>query len=318
MTLLPEAEILRKELEREVVGQRIKEVTVRSGGLSNSRESRGDAPDDDHGEAQSALDPADLKGLAVALEGERIEAVIRQGTNLAFRFKSGKALVIRSGSAASLTRHSAHADGHPERPQGPLWNPKGDPGSGPPDSQVEIVVAFEGGGAFHCLDADRNGPVRLVTLDELNQSPEFTPIGMDPFTNTPTWLEFSRQLIIRNCRLRALLGDDTFVVGLGAVYSDEILWAAGLSGMRSSAGLSAQEVRRLYRAIQEVLHEAVKQARGVSDPADEDLFDDPLARQHLKVYGRAGQSCARCRQRIVLEQIDNPPVSSYFCPNCQT
>lgn len=278
MTLLPEAESLRKELEKEVVGQRIKGVTV--------------GPDGD-----------DPSGLATVLDGQRIEAVIRRGTNLALRFKDGTALVIRSGCVATLTRHG---DGHQERSPGPF------------DGHVEIVLTLEGGDVLTCLGADRNGGVRFVSADEFNDSPEFAPIGLDPFTSTSTWLEFSRQLVIRNCRLRALLGDDTFVIGLGDVYSDEILWAAGLSGMRSSAGLSAQEVRRLYRAIQEVLHEAVKQIRGVGDPADEDPFEDSLARHHLKVYGRAGQPCPRCRQAIVLKQIDTPPVGSYCCPNCQT
>lgn len=288
VTLLPEAETLRKELEKDVVGKRITEVTVVSDGHEGVQ---GDAPDD-----------GGLSGLA----GQWIDAVIRQGTNLALRFKDGRAFVIRSGAVATLTRQPAQADDHQGRPPGP------------PAGHVEIVFALEGGGALHCLDAERNGSVRLVPADELSHSPEFAAIGIDPFTSTSTWLEFSRQLAIRNCRLRALLSDDTFVVGLGDVYSDEILWAAGLSGMRSSAELSAQEVRRLYRAIQEVLQEAVKRIRGVGDHADEDLFEDPLARQHLKVYGRVGQSCARCRQTIVLAQIDNPPVASYFCPGCQT
>ena len=278
MTLLPEAEILRKELEKEVVGQRIKRVTV-------------------------VPDAGDPSGLATVLGGQRIEGVIRQGTNLALRFKDGTALVIRAGCVATLTRQG---DGNQERPSSPL------------DEQVEIVLTLEGGDVLTCLDAERNGAVRLVSADEFNGSPEFVPIGLDPFTSTSTWLEFSRQLVIRNSRLRALLSDDTFVIGLGDRYSDEILWAAGLSGMRSSAGLSAQEVRRLYRAIQEVLHEAVKQVRGIGDSADEDPFEDSLARQHLKVYGRAGQPCPRCRQQIVLKQIDNPPVGSYCCPNCQT
>jgi formamidopyrimidine-DNA glycosylase len=281
VTLLPEAEILRKELEKEVVGRRIVGVTV-------------------------APDGRDSSGLAAALEGQRVEAVIRQGTNLALRFKDGTALVIRSGSAATLTRQPLHANDRHERSPDPC------------DGHVEIVLTLEGGSALSYLDAEQSGAVRLIPADELHHSPEFAPIGIDPFTSTSTWLEFSRQLIIRKCQLRALLSDDTFVVGLGDVYSDEILWAAGLSGKRSSAGLSAQEVRRLYRAIQEVLHEAVKQVRGVSDPTDEDLFEDPLAHQHLKVYGRSGQPCARCRQTIVLKQIDNPPVASYCCPNCQT
>lgn len=312
MTLLPEAELLRKELEKEVVGQRIKEVTVRSGGVpdgcgkarsqASSPGSEGDAGDTAGG---------GLHGLVAALEGQQIEAVIRQGTNLALRLKGGTALVVQSGSG-TLTRQPPPGDDQRGQPPGSPW------GSDLPDGHVEIVLVLEGGGALYCQDVERNGAVRLVPADELDQSPEFASIGIDPFTNAPRWLEFSRQLVIRNCRLRALLADDTFVVGLGDVYSDEILWAAGLSGMRSSAGLSAQEVRRLYRAIQEVLHEAVKQVRGATDSGDDDPFEDPLARQHFKAFGRADQPCARCRQKIVRKQIDNPPVVSYFCPNCQT
>lgn len=279
LTLLPEAEVLRKELEKEVVGQRIKEVEVLCPSVI-------------------AGDPGPRE-FAAALEGQRIEAVVRRGTSLALRLKSGTVLVVRPGSVATLTRQPANTNA---------------------SEHAELVLTLDSGGVLHYLDAERNGALRLVPADELETLPEFMSIGIDPFTNTPTWPEFSRQLVIRNCRLRALLSDETFVVGLGDIYSDEILWAASLSGLRSSARLSAQEVRRLYRAIQEVLHEAVKQGGAVSDLADpaEDPFEDPLASQHLKVYGRAGQPCARCRQTIQFAEIDDPPMASYFCPNCQT
>jgi formamidopyrimidine-DNA glycosylase len=282
VTLLPETEVLRKELEKEVVGQRITAVFVRSPAVLPA----GSTPNE----------------FVKALEGRAIEAVVRRGTSLALKLKEGGALIVRPGSVATLTRHPAEAgvDEHAE--------------------MVRLVLEFDGGDALHYLDAEQNGALRLVTTEELDTSPELMTMGMDPLTQSPTWRELSRQLAIRNCRLRGLLGDETFVVGLGDVYSDEILWAAGLSGMRMSSKLSAQEVRRLYRAIQEVLHEAVKHGGGASEPAEEgeDPFDDPLANQHLKVYGRDGQACARCRQKIVFARIDDPPVPSYFCPNCQT
>lgn len=281
MTLLPETEVLRKELEKEVVGQRIKAVSVRSPAVLPA----GPPPEE----------------FATALEGRRIEAVVRRGTSLALRLNGGCALVVRPGSVATLTHQPADVDAEG-------------------NEMARIVLEFDGGDTLHYLDAEQNGMLRLVTSEELDTSPEFMTMGMDPLLNSATWLEFSRQLVIRNCRLRALLGDETFVVGLGDVYSDEILWVAGLSGMRFSSMLSAQEVRRLYRAIQEVLYEAVKHGGGASDHPEEgeDPFDDPLANQHLKVYNRNGQPCVRCRQTITFAAIDDPPLPSYFCPNCQT
>jgi formamidopyrimidine-DNA glycosylase len=86
--------------------------------------------------------------------------------------------------------------------------------------------------------------------------------------------------------------------------------------MRDS--LSSQEVRRLYRAIQEILQDAIK-ARGTTldDEAYLDLFGKPGEYQHeLKVYGREGQPCRRCRTPIQTVRVMQR--TSYFCPQCQS
>ena len=49
--------------------------------------------------------------------------------------------------------------------------------------------------------------------------------------------------------LKAFLMDQSIIAGLGNIYSDEILWEAGLRYDRLSNSLSAQEMRRLYRAL---------------------------------------------------------------------
>ena len=110
---------------------------------------------------------------------------------------------------------------------------------------------------------------------------------------------FGQQLETRATTLKQLLVDPSFLIGLGDVYSDEVLWAAGLSGERDSGSLSSQEVRRLYRAVLEVLYEAVKQRGSVDatavDPADP-FADAGEVGTYIKVYGREGEPCARCRQ----------------------
>ena len=78
--------------------------------------------------------------------------------------------------------------------------------------------------------------------------------------------------------------DQQFVAGIGNLYSDEILFAAGLRYDRSSDSLSATEIRRLYRAMVETLAEAIKH-RG-STLADE---------QYRDLFGEIGdyQGCTR-------------------------
>ena len=104
------------------------------------------------------------------------------------------------------------------------------------------------------------------------------------------------------------------IAGLGNIYSDEILHAAGLRYDRLSNTLTVQEVRRLFRAIIEIVHEAVA-ARG-SSLADEqyvDLLRQPgtYQEQH-QVYGREGRACLRCRATI--ERTKWGGRSTFYCP----
>jgi formamidopyrimidine-DNA glycosylase len=118
--------------------------------------------------------------------------------------------------------------------------------------------------------------------------------------------------------MKQLLMDQKFISGLGNIYSDEVLFAAGIRYDRMSDTLSSQEVRRLYRAMQEVLQEAIRfRGTTLEDEAYVDLFGKPGEFQNeLKVYGRAGQPCRRCRTPVQAVKIGGR--NSYFCPQCQS
>jgi formamidopyrimidine-DNA glycosylase len=180
-----------------------------------------------------------------------------------------------------------------------------------------VVATFTTGGALHIVDPTKTGEVFVVEAPERDSVVELRPTGIDPLNDTFPWPAFNAQLKARNAPLKEVLVDETFIVGLGDLYSDEILWAAGLSGTRSSAGLSAQEVRRLYRAVQEVLHEAVKQGGSGESMEDEADEDEAEYSEFVKVFDREGLPCARCRQPIELTQLDNG-LQMYACPSCQT
>ena len=73
--------------------------------------------------------------------------------------------------------------------------------------------------------------------------------------------------------------DQHLIAGIGNIYSDEILYAAGLRYDRMTDTLTTQDIRRLYRAVVEVVHEAVKH-RG-SSLADEQYRRPVRARRRL-------------------------------------
>ena len=274
MTLLPEIEVLRKDLEKEVVNKRIKDVTVKTATLVARHRNR----------------PEFVK----ALQGRKIQGLERRGTHLVFALDEGTALIVRLGSQGTMMRETASAA---------------------LGKHTQVAATFATGGSLHIVDPNKDGELFVIPNEELAGLPELTPTGIDPLTDTFTWPSFSQELRNRNAGLRSVLKDDSFIVGLGDVYADEILWSAGLRGDRPSGGLSSQEFRRLYRAVQEVLQEAVKQG-GTDERSDYDDDDEVESGEFLKVFGRTGLPCPRCRQPI--QQATEDGSEAYFCANCQT
>ena len=152
----------------------------------------------------------------------------------------------------------------------------------------------------------------------MSELPELQNLGMDPLAEPIPWPVFAQALTDRSDVLKAVMADDSFVVGLGDIYSDEILFEAGLSPHRQSATLSSQEVRRLHRAILEVIYEAIKQG-GVDKLSEEypEGFTPFEEVGHLKIYGREGQPDARSRAIIEYDKI-RKGLYAYHSPKTQT
>ena len=74
-----------------------------------------------------------------------------------------------------------------------------------------------------------------------------------------SWVDFGqRSCGASSMKLKAFLTDQTIIAGIGNIYTDEILFDAGLRYDRDTDTLSTQEIRRLYRSLVEILHEAIK------------------------------------------------------------
>ena len=120
-----------------------------------------------------------------------------------------------------------------------------------------------------------------------------------------------RPLLARRMQVKRLLRDQKIIAGVGNAYSDEILHAAKLSPFAIAESLDDGEIVRLEAAVQDVLREAVAEARG--KPADE-LKDDKRTR--MRVHGRAGEACPVCGDTVL--EVTYAQSALQYCPTCQT
>ena len=278
---LPEVEVMRRDLEKDVVGRRIKAVEVK--GSRNAMRVIRRHPK--------------RKDFTSRLEGRKLAKVERRGKYILLHLDSTDVLVTHFGMSGQFQRGNGRVVIEPH---------------------THVVITFQQGGDLRFVDPRTFGEMFVTDADELGKVKELQHIAIDPLDQVFTWPTFQYLLAQRATKMKQLLMDQKFISGLGNIYSDEVLFAAGLRYDRMSDTLSSQEVRRLYRAIQETLQDAIK-LRGTTldDEAYVDLFGKPGEYgSELKVYGREGQPCRRCRTPI--ETIKVSQRTSYFCPQCQS
>ena len=277
MPELPEVETIRRELERESVGKKIKAVEVH-GTRTVRRQTK--------------------KAFATRLDGAKITGVERKGKYLLVKLDSGDLLVIHLRMSGQLLRTAA---------------------KDPVVKHTHVIITFTQGGQLRFVDPRTFGEMFVTTPETIDtDAPELAELGFDPVEQPVSWQTFGHQLMEHKMKLKAFLTDQTIMAGLGNIYADEVLFAAGLRYDRMSDSLSTQEMRRLYRSVVETLHDAIKY--GGSTLADEgyvDLHGKPGEyQQHHKVYDREKLPCFRCR-RATISKAKFAGRSTYFCEICQ-
>ena len=278
MAELPEVETLRRQLERDVVGRKVKSVDV----------------------SDTKLIPrhANKKQFAAALEGAKLKSLIRRGTFLVFTLDTGDRLVVRPGALGQLRKAA------PKDPD--------EPGTG-------VVITFTQGGQLRYVDPKRTGEMWILTPEQVAEGvDEIELLGYDVVDQPVPWADFAKQVLSRSVKLKTLLTDEDLLTGIGDVYSDEILYDAGLRYDRMSDDLSVQEVRRLYRSVVEILHDAIKHGgTTLPDGGWRDLHGAAGGyNEYHQVHARDGEACRRCRDVIVKAKFGGKTV--WFCPQCQT
>lgn len=137
------------------------------------------------------------------------------------------------------------------------------------------------------------------------------PLGPEPLAAEFTAARLGTMLCSRRRLLKPLLLDQTFLAGLGNIYTDEALHRARLHPLRRSDLLRPEEVARLWRGIRAALRAGI-----ASNGASIDwVYRGGKFQNQFRAYGRAGELCRTCGGRIRRTVVGQR--STFYCPRCQ-
>jgi len=304
MPELPEVENLRRGLEKNIVGQKILEVSIYKPKLVS-----------DKGTARKAS-PKKVEKFKRGLKGEKVSQVERRAKNLIFRFESGKVVLVHlkmSGQFVYLPSHKASVrqvnqkviGGHPiELSEKQV-----------PNKHTHVIFKLKKGALYYNDTRMFGYLLYYESTEAFEKENHFALLGLEPFDKKFTLKYLREGLKNKKGKIKSVLMDQKIVTGLGNIYADESLFEAKIHPERSASSITKSEASRLYKAIIKILRRATEV--GGSSVATYCLLDESrgnYAREH-KVYGKEGKKCPRCG--TPLKKILIQSRTTIFCPKCQ-
>jgi len=177
-----------------------------------------------------------------------------------------------------------------------------------PTKHDRLILKLSGKKSLVFNDTRKFGRVWLTaTMEEVLGS-----LGPEPFGKefTPQWLHTA--LHNRKRQLKPLLLDQTFLAGLGNIYTDEALHMAKLHPVAASDSVTAKQAEALHAAIRKVLRSGIRRNGASIDWA----YRGGQFQNYFRVYDREGTACPVCGTEI--QKILVGQRGTHFCPKCQT
>lgn len=163
-------------------------------------------------------------------------------------------------------------------------------------------------------DPRRFGSLDLMPTAEVDQWPPFKALGPEPLGDALSGSWFKRAFSGRSAAVKLLLLDQRIVAGVGNIYACEALYRARISPLRAGGSLSAPRLKRLAKAIPEVLEQAIEAGgsslRNYAQPNGELGYFSA----RFDVYDREGEPCA-CGGTV--KRITQGGRSTFYCSRCQ-
>lgn len=189
----------------------------------------------------------------------------------------------------------------------------------PPDYPMEkhthIIMQLNNGMELRFSDTRRFGRFWLIQSGEEDTYSGISKLGLEPFDEKFTAEYLQSRFGKRKKTIKECLLDQSVVVGIGNIYSDEILFRARISPVRPANSLTTEEWQHLATVIPECLSYFIEKNRITPEDYLQTKGQDYRNTPFLQVYGHNGEPCQNCGNTLCRTVIGGR--SSVYCPNCQ-
>jgi formamidopyrimidine-DNA glycosylase len=181
-----------------------------------------------------------------------------------------------------------------------------------------VLWSLDNGAELRYNDSRRFGSIQILSQKEAADREEtiFKTTGLEPFSE-----DFSAQYLHKTAQkkgvtVKVFIMNSQIVAGIGNIYANESLWAAGIRPTRKASNITLKEWKNLATEVRRVLNHAIECGGSTISDFLNASQEKGYFQMNFKVYGKDGHNCTRCPSSII-KKLAIGGRASYYCPNCQ-
>ena len=245
--------------------------------------------------------------------GEKILDVRRIGKNILIDLSGGKTILVHQ----KMTGHFLYGNWKKETPPVAgetrwLGKETGPIRDDPQNRFIHLVFDLSNEKQLALSDLRKFAKVLLWPTGKLSALKDINNLGPDPTVTDFDFKKFQDRLTGKKGKIKTVLMDQSVFAGIGNIYSDEILWLAGIHPLRQVSSLTQENLKAIFTSTKKILKKAIE-ARGTSDSDYRDPSGNKGGYQKmLYVYGLEGEKCQK-KDGGIIARLKIGGRSAHFC-----
>ena len=290
MPELPEVETIVRELNKKIVGLRIKDAWI-------------DRP-------KTVRQAGGVEFFKKAIKNKKIQSVTRRAKYIIINIEGAKTIFVHQKISGHLLygKWEQDADGKwSSKLPGPLRND--------PDNRfIRLIFFLNNGFQLALSDLRRFAKVILTDDKKVATLKEIHELGPEPLDiNVKTFRELFKK---KRGRIKPVLMDPKFIAGIGNIYGDEILWEAGYHPLSRVENLTEKDINKILKAVRDILKKAIRCGGDSMDNYRRTSGEKGGYQNIQKAYQQTGKKCGK-KDGGVIKRLKIGGRSAHFCPKHQ-
>lgn len=245
------------------------------------------------------------------VRGSKIIGAERQGKNVLIHLSNKKTILVHM----KMTGHFMYGDYVFNEKNKEKWQPKAKTGPllDPYNKHLHLVFTFSNKKQLVFSDLRKFGKVFLFNTEDRHIIEDLMHLGPDPLSKEFDYSLFKKRLTIRKSgKIKQILMNQSIISGIGNIYSDEILFAAGVHPLSDVHNIPEEKLKLIYKNSKIILKKGVDFG-GDSDSDYRNIYGERGKFQNKhNVYRKTGKPCPK-KDGGIIERLKVGGRSAHFC-----